>query len=289
MPTLPKETEWLRADVTGKIVGVDRKNQVIRGFIVAQAGPFKTPGRGEFDKDALKEIVRLTKAAPNGLKSRFAHPSLSGDGVGKFLGRVRDPWLDRITMRDSGGELKSNKIDVVRGDLHLDPTSRNTPSGDLGGYIMDLAESDADALSSSLVLKTDMEYRTDKKGRPLKDDDDNELPPLWRPTRLHASDIVDSGDAVDGLLGAQNGLSIGGLPDAVIRQASVLLDRQFGDASAEVIRARCNAWLDRYLAERFGEAEEGEDGKGQDNRVAADIGRRAIERAARLRDEVVTG
>jgi hypothetical protein len=154
---------------------------------------------------------------------------------------------------------------------------------------MDLAESDADALSSSLVLKTDMEYRTDKKGRPLKDDDDNELPPLWRPTRLHASDIVDSGDAVDGLLGAQNGLSIGGLPDAVIRQASVLLDRQFGDASAEVIRARCNAWLDRYLAERFGEAEEGEDGKGQDNRVAADIGRRAIERAARLRDEVVTG
>jgi hypothetical protein len=258
MPTLLKESEWLRANVTGKIVEVDRKAQVIRGFIVAQEGPFWTPGRGEFDKDSLKEIVKLMKAAPNGLKSRFAHPSLSGDGIGNYLGRAREPWLDKITVRDSKGELKTDEVHVVRADLHLDPTSHKTPNGDLGGYVLDLAESDPDALSSSLVITPDQEYRTDKKGRPLKDEEGNELPPLWHPVKLHATDIVDTGDAVDGLLAAEHGLSIDGLPDAVVRQGAALIDQQFAGQTREVIEARCTGWLKQYLDLRYGPAAEGD-------------------------------
>ena len=229
---MPLKPRFLRAGTKGSIVGVDRENSVIRGYVVAQEGPFKTPGRGEFDKDALRSIVTLMNGQPQGVKSRFAHPTLSDDGIGKFLGRVKDARLDR---------------DRVRADLHLDETSFDTPSGNLGKYVLDLAESDSDALSSSVVIDADEEFRIDEKGRPLEDSDGNPLPPLWRPKQVFASDIVDEGDAVDGLL------SIGALPDAAVRQGAALLDSAFAGQSREVIQARALAWLGRYLDFRFGE------------------------------------
>lgn len=240
--------EWLRVGVSRRPVGVDRTEGygLIRGMVVAQAGPFKTKGRGEFDEDGLATIAELIRESPNGLKSRLAHPTLSDDGIGKFLGRVRDPWLDTLGDRDSFGGLAVMPVRAVRADLYLDQTSRNTPNGDLGGYVMDLAESDSDALSSSLVLTVEDEYRVDKKGRPAVDDEGNELPPIWRPLRLHASDIVDTGDAVDGLL------SIGGLPDEIVRRGAAMLDQQFRGLPADVIRQRAHAWLERYLEYRFG-------------------------------------
>ncbi len=246
---MPPEPKWLKAGAKGKPIGVDRdagEAGVIHGFIMAQEGRFKSEGRGEFDKDALKQIVKLTKAAPNGLKSRFTHPDLSNDGLGKLLGRVKNPRLDKISTRESDGQQKDDEINVVRGDLHLSLTSRNTPSGDIGGYVMDLAESDPDALSSSMVITAEQEYRIDRKGRPAQDEHGETLPPLWRPLRLHASDIVDTGDAVDGLLSAE------GLPDGIVRQAAALLDKQFVGQSREVVEERALAWLIRYLDHRDG-------------------------------------
>jgi len=243
--------EWLKADASGNPVGVDRKNEIIHGVIIAQEGQFKSEGRGEFDKAALKQIVKLTRAAPNGLKSRFAHPSLSGDGVGKFLGRIKNPRMDVISVRESEGELKTDEINIVRADLHLSKTAfQDNPNGNLGKYVMDLADDDADAFSTSLVLTTDKTLRMDKFGRPLRDEDGNELPPLWFPRRLHASDVVDTGDAVDGML------STDGLPDAIVRQGTTLLDEQFAGQTREVVESRCVTWLQRYLDNRYGEPED---------------------------------
>lgn len=243
--------DWLAAKTDGPIVGVDKEAEIIHGFIVAQEGPFKSEGRGEFDVKALKTIVKFMKDSPNGLKSRFTHPDMSNDGLGKFLGRAKNPRLDKISVRDSEGTKKDDEITVVRADLHIDPSSHSTPSGDLGGYIMRLVANDPDALSSSLVLRVEQEYRTDKKGHPEVDDDGNELPPLWRPLALHATDIVDTGDAVDGLLSAN--LDAEGLPDGVVRKASELMDRQFAGKPREFVESRCVGWLTRYLNRRYGE------------------------------------
>jgi hypothetical protein len=120
---------------------------------------------------------------------------------------------------------------------------------------MDLAESDPAALSSSLVLNTDKIYQLDDQGRVKRDDKGEEIPPIWRPTRLHASDIVDTGDAVDDLMSVQ--LSGLGLPDDIVRQAAELLDAQFGGTGPDVIRARTHAWLEQYLTWRFGDAAKG--------------------------------
>ena len=249
MNALKETPDWLKANAAGSPIGVDRKAGeagIIYGYIAAQAGPFKSEGRGEFDMAALKEIVKLMKSAPNGLKSRFAHPTLSDDGLGKLLGRAKNPRMDTISTRESDGALKVDEVAVVRADLHLSPTSRKTPSGDLGGYVLDLAESDPDAMSSSLVLTKEDEHRIDKNGRPARDDNGNVLPPLWRPRRLHASDIVDTGDAVDGIL------SVDGLPDKLVRQGAAMLDEQFAGQSREVIKARAKSWLGKYLDRRFG-------------------------------------
>jgi hypothetical protein len=243
MPKMPREPQWLRAGFSGRIAAVDRDKQVIRGYVLAQEGPFKSAGRGAFDRDALQEIVRLGNATRTGLKSRFAHPTLSDDGLGKHLGRAKNLRLDTALDARTG-----RTVAAVRGDLHFDPSASKTPSGDLADYVLSLAESDPDALSSSLVLEADEEVRLDAKKRPLTDADGNDLPPLWRPTRLHASDIVDTGDAVDGLLSAN--LDASALPDAAVRKGCQLLDSVFHGQDWEVVEARCLAWLARYREHR---------------------------------------
>lgn len=233
--------EWLRA--TGprhKPLGVDREAKVIRGMVVVQRGPIKD-GRGEFDDQGLSEIVAMGNAAPKGLKSRFTHPNLSSDGLGSYLGRVRELRMDG---------------DRVRGDLHLAETAFTSPRGNLGQYVLDLAEEDSDAISSSLVISPRRVPKLDAKGKPLVDENGEEAPPLWYPKALHASDIVEEGAAVDGLLSA--GVDALGLPDAIVRQATELLDAQWPDASPAEIRTRATAYLERYLAHRFGDIEPSE-------------------------------
>lgn len=242
-------------------LGVDRERNVLRGYVLAQEGVFKDR-RGEFDRAALAEVVRLGNATPSGLKSRLGHPTLSDDGVGKFLGRARDLRLGTAADARTG-----RPVAAVRGDLYFDRTALADPPGGgrpLGVYVMDLAESDPDAISSSLVLKVKETPKTDAKGRPLTDADGEPLPPVWLPTELHASDIVDVGDAVDGLLSAEDltrALSVGLTPelqkvlrfDRVARLGAQLLDGLFAKAAREDVRARALAWLDRYLADRFGD------------------------------------
>ena len=240
MPELKITPEWLRAVAAGRPIGVDREKKTIRGYVVAQRGDFKT-GRGHFDDQSLGTILKLMNEKPGGLKSRFTHPTLSSDGLGTHLGRSTNAFLDG---------------DRVRADLHLDDSSFKTPNGDLGSYVMDLAASDPDALSSSLVLKTEKIQVLDDRGKPKTDEKGEPLPPIWRPTKLHASDIVDTGDAVDGLLSVR--LDATGLPDELVRRGAELLDGAFAGQSREVVEARCSAWLSRYLAYRFGESEDGE-------------------------------
>ena len=242
--------EWLKAQTSGRPIEVDRDNGIIRGFVVAQEGPFKSEGRGEFDGKSLRSIVSLMKAAPGGLKSRFTHPDMSNDGLGKFLGRARKPSLDKATIERDG---KKMEVAAVRADLHIAESAYKTPSGDLATYVMDLASEDPDALSSSLVLTYEDEVRLEKDGTRKKDENGEPLPPIWRPTRLHASDVVDTGDAVDGLLAAS--LTGEGLPDEVVRKAAALLKQQFSGKTREFVEPRLRAWCDRVIEHYFGDDE----------------------------------
>jgi hypothetical protein len=166
-------------------IGVDRENKTVKGYVVAQCGDFKSEGRGKFNLASLAKMIELWPK--KGLKSRFRHPNLINDGLGTLLGRSVNPRID-------GGKL--------RADLVLDPSSFIAPGGNLGSYILTLAGSDPDAFSSSLVLAADKTYELDENGRPKCDANGDRCSPLWMPTKLWASDAVDTGEAVDGFLGS---------------------------------------------------------------------------------------
>ena len=170
---MPANPTWLRANVIGKTIGVDREKNLIRGVILAEEGPFKSEGRGEFDRKAIRSIVKMANDKPGGLKSRWTHPGLSSDGLGKFLGRyssVRSDTVLRDAGKDADGRALTKEMLVARGDLTFDKTALEEPPGGgkpLGVYVMDLAESDPDAFGTSLVLQANDEWRLDKQGKPL--------------------------------------------------------------------------------------------------------------------------
>lgn len=180
--------EHFRADVARGIKdGIDRENEIIKGFAVVTKG-ITHDERGEFDDAELNRLVQMGNESKIGLKSRFGHPNMSGTALGTFLGRVKD-------FRKDG--------DVVRGDLHIDKTAHDTPDGDLADYVMNLAESDPDAFGSSMVINWEPEFRYIKDEEPEKDENGKELPPFIRVNKFREIDIVDDPAANNGMFGMQ--------------------------------------------------------------------------------------
>jgi len=245
---------WLSAKAV-KVGGtVDREKGAILGYVVAQEGDFKSEGRGSFDLKGLKKIVTLMNRNPGGTKSRFTHPTMCDDGLGKFLGRAKNARMDTVKLNRDGEVVL---LHCVRADLYFNQTALDTPpSGGkpLGVYVMDLTESDPDAISSSVVIDPEVVDQLDAKGRPVLDANGNAKPPLWYPLAIHASDIVDTGDAVDGLLSA--GVDFMGLPDGIARQGFEMLKTQFAGKSREFAREHLSGWLDRALSVMYGDEEE---------------------------------
>lgn len=260
---MPVNPEWLRANVKSAGIGVDRVNKVIAGYVVAQEGSFLEPEpRGEFDEKSLRQIVALMKANSGGTKARLGHPTISDDGISKFMGRAKNPRLDSVRVMRDGEEVE---LMAVRADLHLSESAFETnPNGNIGEYILNRAEEDPDSFSSSLVLQVDQEWRLDNHKQPRKNDAGEVLPPLWRPLQIHASDIVDSGAAVNGFLSAD------GLPDAVVRQATELFVKQLGSQPREVAEARLLSWAAKLLNFHYGEPEQEQSASSDDGAALAD-------------------
>jgi len=143
-------------------------------------------GHGQWiDTEFLRDIVSAAKDLGNrGIKSRFTHPGLSGDALGKVLGRTSN-------LRLSDG--------VVRGDLHLLDVASKSPDGDLAQYVLDLADEAPDMFGASIVYTVDRvrtkaftAEHTDEDGEFQSPDSDNtkNLPHV-RLGALLAADVVD--------------------------------------------------------------------------------------------------
>lgn len=153
-PTMPKidltkKPKFFRTGIaqgiaeTGRIErdGGDFGAGLIRGFAVITRG--EALGHGFWiDHDMLQSVASAINASDNGIKSRFTHPTMSSDGLGKYLGRVKLAEVDG---------------DVVRADLHLAESAKTTPDGNLADYVMDLAENDPDVFGTSIAFEIDFE------------------------------------------------------------------------------------------------------------------------------------
>lgn len=178
---------------------VDREAHIIYGVSAAQ--PVEALGHDMIlDRKAINQIVEHGNAARNGVKSRFTHPGLSSNGLGKYLGRLRD-------FREEGGKAVA--------DLHIADSAFKTPEGDLGTYVMDLAEGDPDMFGMSVVIKGQRVWTlgdgsevdiADEEGRQRKRPDNATTDkPVMRVKQLMAVDAVDEPAANrDGLFAARH-------------------------------------------------------------------------------------
>lgn len=117
---------------------VDREAKVIRGVSCAQA--VEALGHGmALDNTSIQQLVTLGNAAKQGVKSRFTHPGLSSDGMGKLLGRLKN---------------FRQEADKAVADLHLSSLAFKSPSGNLGEYVMDMAEQEPESFGMSVVIDT---------------------------------------------------------------------------------------------------------------------------------------
>lgn len=118
---------------------VDRETETIRGYSVITRG--EANGHALWvDAEFLGSVAAAINARPAGVKSRFTHPELSGDGLGTYLGRTRN------------AEIAGNRVIA---DLHLAQAAHESPDGDLAGYVMQLAEDDPAAFGASIVFAAD--------------------------------------------------------------------------------------------------------------------------------------
>jgi hypothetical protein len=155
-----------RGEALGQDLWVDRK------FLMQVAGSLES------------QYVAATDESIPSVKTRFSHPNFWSDGLGSFLGRTTSARLDG---------------DTVRGDLHFAESAHSTPSGDLAGYVMDLADEDPAAFGASIFFDLDEDAglafiaaNLDGPNFKSPDTDNSNNLPHARLKRLRASDIVDS-------------------------------------------------------------------------------------------------
>ena len=148
--TTDKEPELFRTGISRGLSntrpverdGGDYESGIIRGASIITRG--EAAGHKQWvDQFMVSQAVDAVNAAGNeGLKVRFAHPSISSDGLGKLTARAKD---GRVSPDGNKGFV----------DLHIVRSSRKTPDGDLGSYVMDLAENDGDMFGMSIVFDHD--------------------------------------------------------------------------------------------------------------------------------------
>lgn len=142
LDSAPMETRARVVTLRANVGGVDRDGRgTLRGLSAITRG--EALGHELWIDDAfLDQLTAAGKGLPKGAKARFTHPGMSSDGLGKYLGRAQR------FERDG---------DQVRVDLALSPTAARTPDGDLAGYVLDLADEDANAFGASIVFERDRE------------------------------------------------------------------------------------------------------------------------------------
>lgn len=217
----PQRGLLAKAEADGPAVdseGGSRGAGIIRGASLIAVG--EALGHDAWiDQETLTQVAELGNEASTGIKVRFTHPGMSSDGLGTYLGRAKS--LEVVG-------------DQVVGDVHFSPTSRETPDGDRGGYVMDLATEDPEAFGMSIIFDHDFaaesnfvadHSESDEDGRQFftsPDESNLENFPHVRLSVLHGADFVDEPAAnPSGLFHAT--------PTAeLISQASNVLDYVFG-------------------------------------------------------------
>lgn len=145
------------------------EDDVIYGCSVCTEGP--ALGHGVMlDRTFINEVYKQGKRSKVGLKARFGHPNMCNESLGTYIGRFKNFKI-------------SDDESQVYADLHIAKSSHNTPHGDLGQYIVDLAKDDPEAFGTSIVFNPGESY--------YEEDDEGNVTEYATCDKLLGCDFVD--------------------------------------------------------------------------------------------------
>lgn len=185
----------------------------------------------------LTQVTKAINGTNKGLKSRWTHPSLSADGTGRFLGRLRN-------ATQVGKQ--------VFADLHFSRAAHSTPDGDLADWTMTLAEDDPEAFGLSISFEMDFDAMQQFEAENIDEsefrspDSSNERNlPHVRLMNLFAGDVVDDPAAnPNGLFHRDQ--QIAQEADAFLAYASGLSDEKPTSVSFGVDGDRAKQFFERF-------------------------------------------
>jgi hypothetical protein len=219
--------------------GGDYGAGLIRGASIITRG--EALGHGMWiDAHMLEQTADAINNHPKGVKVRFTHPSMSGDGLGSYLGRAKNAFV---------------LGDQVYADVHFSSAGHKTPDGDLAEYVMSLADNDADAFGVSISFQADfgaedkfVAENEDEKGSFISPDPDNKKNYIHaRLYDLRAADIVDEPAAnPDGLFHRS---TIAHEADALLSYALGMSSDKPEMNSFSVDADRVTGFVQRFLAQ----------------------------------------
>ena len=207
MATNDKTTAFL-IDTQGAELEVDTVNHVLSGVAIVSRGTVKHFRNWEADEVTLDQVVELGNQPNKGHRSRWTH---SPESTGRHIGRVRNFRIDG---------------DTVRGDLHIAKSAFNSPEGNFGQYLEDLAVEDPEAIGLSMSVDLSDEMFTESPG----------ATPI-RLAGIKTIDVVGEPALTDGLF---NRNQFGALADRL----NSLVDRQSGERSDVVSSMATSAGIE---------------------------------------------
>lgn len=213
--------------------GPDRNKNVIYGAKLIEEGPLNDSDFRPWtvDETTLGQVVAMGSRRNKGLKARFAHPTMSDDGLGTFVGH----WRNLRIVGDEGSRF-------VIGDLHLADSAFQTPRGNLGEYLLNMAEDDPEAFGVSLATVLAEEMYADAHS----DEGELVLAPL-RFKDVRAADFVDEPAATRGGLFDINWTDVRDLAPFF----DWAIDNHFAKRSPEEILAKCRSYLERKFGRKL--------------------------------------
>lgn len=163
------------------VTNINRELGIIQGVTIARVGSAKGH-KGFIDRTFLLQIIDNAASRTAGIKARFGHPNMCSSALGSYLGRFKN---------------YSYSGDQVKADLYLDETAKNTPTGNLYSYVLDMAEKNPDMFGASIVFEIAESVFLEEEldGKKVEKE-------YFRLKELRATDIVDEPAATDGLFSA---------------------------------------------------------------------------------------
>lgn len=212
--------------------GIDRsEGNIIFGASVIELGEVNDDRPWIVDQRTLEQVVEFGSRPQRGLKAKFTHPNMSNDGLGTHLGYWKNFRIDGSR---------------VRADLHISDSAFKSPKGDLGGYVLALAEEDPEAFGVSVSTRIDFAAMgIDEAGNPVEEAE-GDLP--LRFAALRSADFVDEPAATRGGLFSESMALDDRFENVDI--ASMLtwvLDNHFENENPEEIRDRVSTALSTYF------------------------------------------